>query len=217
MEFDGQFETHVTARADGPAGVEALRAWAARRGLKFHHIELDRGRTPSQPMVTRQGSGRLSQQLAAAQELAHDLADAGFAVCRIKVEAAPDNRDVPTTDGEATRHPGRYFEHHVKLALTADADLAALATLAGRHGARLSRNARRRRDEGTAERFVTQRCHGVGLTTARREFDALRHALAAAGYVAVKVEQEYVVWDSNLADDAGWLDAAPAEDLEGPP
>ena len=58
MDFDGHFETHVTARADGPAGVEALRAWAARRGLKFHHIVLDRGRTPSQPMVTRQGPGR---------------------------------------------------------------------------------------------------------------------------------------------------------------
>ena len=218
MEFDGQFETHVTARADGPAGVEALRAWADRRSIKFHHIVLDRGRTPSQPMVTRQGTGTLTGQLAAAAELARELAGDGFAVGRVKVEAAPGNRDIPATDAEAGRHAGRYFEHHVKLALPADADLGALAELAARHGARLSRNARRRRDDGTSERFVTQRCHGVGLATARRDFDALRATLAAAGYVAVKVEQEYVVSDSNLADDAGWLDATPpAGDLEGSP
>ncbi len=218
MEFDGQFETHVTARADGPAGVEALRAWAARRGLKFHHIVLDRGRTPSQPMVTRQGSGTLSGQLAAAEGLTRDLAEAGFAVRRVKVEAAPGNRDVPATDAEASRHAGRYFEHHVKLALPADADFAELTRLAELHDARLSRNARRHRGDGTAERFVTQRCHGVGLATARRAFDALRNSLAAAGYVAAKVEQEYVVWDSHLADDAGWLDAPPpAGDSEGSP
>ena len=146
------------------------------------------------------------------------MTEAGFAVRRVKVEAAPDNRDVPATDAEASRYAGRYFEHHVKLALPADADLAALTKLAERHAARLSRNARRHRDDGTAERFVTQRCHGVGLATARRAFDGLRRALAAAGYTAVKVEQEYVVWDSNLADDAGWLDATPpAGDSEGSP
>ena len=204
MEFDGQFETHVTVHADDTA-VATLRDWATSRGLKFHHIVLDRGRTPSQPMVTRTASGTLSGQLADARRLAHDLADAGFTIRRFKVEAAPGNRDIPVTD--AARHAGRYFEHHIKLALPADADLAALAELAGRHGARLSRNARRDRADGVSERFVTQRCHGVGLVTARREFDALQLALAAAGYVALKVEQEYVVADSNLGDDAGWLDA----------
>ncbi len=204
MEFDGLFETHVTLRADD---AEALRAWAARRGVKFHQIVLDRGRTPSHPMVTRGGAGTLSGQLAAADELARGLADAGFAVTRVKVEAAPGNRDIPPTDADAARHPGRYFEHHVKLALPADADFAALAALAQGHAAHLSRNARRDRTDGTQERFVTQRCHAAGSATARRAFDALRSALAAAGYAAVKVEQEYVVYDSNLAADAGWIES----------
>jgi len=215
MQFDGQFETHVTVHADDAAGVTALRNWAASRGLKFHHIVLDHGQTPSQPMVTRTASGTLPGQLAEAKRLARELADAGFPVRRVKVEAAPGNRDVPANDDEATRHVGRYFEHHVKLALPAGIDLVGLAELAGGHGARLSRNARRDRDDGTSERFVTQRCCGVGWATARREFDGLRTALAAAGYVAMKVEQEYVVADSNLGDDAGWLDGTLSPETPG--
>lgn len=51
--FAGELETHVTVRADDPGRVDTLRAWAEARGLAFHHIVVDRGVTPSQPMVSR--------------------------------------------------------------------------------------------------------------------------------------------------------------------
>ncbi len=206
MEFEGEFETHVTVRAAEPADIDALRAWADGRRLAFHHIVLDRGRTPSQPMVGRRGGGRLSGETAAAADLSRRLSAAGFTVARVKIEAAPTNRDVPDSDAEAAGHPGRYFEHHVKLALDPDADVPALAALAVEHAAHLSRNARRVRGDGRHERFVTQRCHGVGRRAARARLGALLAALAAVGLPVVSVEEEFVVYDSDPGVDAGWLD-----------
>jgi hypothetical protein len=205
-EFAGEFETHVTVQADDPARLDALRAWAEAGGLTFHHIILDRGLTPSQPMVTRRGRGDLAGELAHAAALAARLSADGFPVCRVKVEAAPDAAGVPAADADAARHPARYFEHHVKLLLAPDAAPGPLAAVAAGHAARVSRNARRVRADGRAERFVTQRCYDAGRATARGRLDALVAALAAGGYAVLSVEQEYVVHDTAPGVDAGWLD-----------
>jgi hypothetical protein len=204
VEFEGEFETHVTVRAADPSRVDEIRAWADRHRLKFHHIVLDRGLTPSQPMVSRRGRGVLSGDLAATADLARRLASDGFAVSRIKIEAEPGNRDVPVSDLEAAeRHPGRYFEHHVKLVLDPEADLAALAELARGHAAHLSRNALRVRLNGRQERFVTQRCYSVGRPTAHDRLGALLAAMEAGGYPILNVEEEFVVLDSDPGVDAG--------------
>jgi hypothetical protein len=207
VEFEGEFETHITVRVEGPSEVDALRAWAVDRQLKFHHIVLDRGLTPSQPMVSRRGVGSLSGELAEAVDLRRRLADDGFTVSRVKIEAAPGNRDVPDSDPEAVgRHPGRYFEHHVKLALDPGADIPSLANLAQEHAAHLSRNALRVRADGRSERFVTQRCYNVGRPSARQRLDALVAELTEGGYPIQSIEKEYVVHDSDPDVDAGWLD-----------
>jgi hypothetical protein len=206
VEFEGEFETHVTVRAAGSADLEGLRDWAARRGLSFHHIVLDRGQTPSQPMVGRRGRGRLAGELATAEALARQLAAYGFAVCRVKIEAAPENRDVPGSDAEASRSgPDRHFEHHVKLALDPATDVATLTALAQSHAAHLSRNALCRRDDGRQERFVTQRCYAVGWPAARQRLERLLGDLVAGGYAVLSVEEEFVVYDSQPGVDAGWL------------
>jgi hypothetical protein len=208
LDFAGEFESHLTVRTADNAGLDELRTWAVARGLKFLHIVLDRGRTPSQPMVTRRARGTLIDQRTVAADLARQLAGRGLDVVRTKIEAAPWNRDVPEADPDAVaRHAGRYFEHHVKLALDPVADVAALADIAGRHAAHLSRNALRDRADGRRERFVTQRCFRVGRGTARRRLDDLLAALAVEGYVPLSVEQEFVVYDSDLAVDAGWIEA----------
>jgi hypothetical protein len=207
VEFAGKFETHITVPIEESVRIDALRAWAESRHLRFHHIVLDRGATPSQPMVSRRGHGTLSGERAAVAELVRQLNTDGFAVSRVKIEAAPENRDVPTTDAEAAeRHASRYFEHHVKLLLTPSANLADLARLAQEYGAHLSRNARRVRGDGLHERFVTQRCYSVGRLAARERLDALRAAVVAGGYAIEAVEAEFVVYDSAPAVDAGWLE-----------
>ncbi|WP_422929101.1 hypothetical protein [Singulisphaera sp. PoT] len=206
MEFAGDFEIHITIEALGETEVEAVLAWAEQHGLKFHHIVLARGLTPSQPMITRSGRGVLSGQIAEANELCRLLAGSGLVATRVKVEAAPWNEDVPLSDEAAAAHPGRHFEHHVKLALPPEADLQALGDLAEPHGAHLSRNARRSRPDGLGERFVTQRCHRCGRATASARLRLLETAIRSRGHVVLSVEEEYVVHDTNPGVDAGWLE-----------
>jgi hypothetical protein len=210
MDFSGQFETHFTIAVDrSDVELGGLRAWASPRGLKCTHIVLARGCSASQPMLTRQGVGGLYDQLLAAREVADELGKAGFAVTRVKIEAAPGNQDIPQSDAEALNQPSaeRYFEHHIKLELHANTDLNRLAAVVDPHCAHVSRNALRVREAGAQERFVTQRCHGVGQPAARQRLAALLAALAGAGYEILEHEEEFVVYDSNIGLDAGWIGA----------
>jgi hypothetical protein len=206
LDVSGDFEIHITAHASqaGPLSV-----FATDHGVKFVHIVLDRGAYDSQPMLTMTGRGNLAEQHAVVQRWQRALREADIYPCRSKIEVAPWCVGVPQSDEQAAVEPdGRYFEHHVKLLLAsaAVADLVALADLVAPHRARLSRNARRDLGNGAHERFVTQRCHGVGLATARQRLDDLVGILRAAGHEPTSVEQEYVVFDSDLHHDQGWLD-----------
>lgn len=191
------FEYHITV-CGGEAAAARLAAWAAERGVKFTHIVLARGQTVSQPMLTVRADGTAETALADASAMAAGLRAIGFEVTRVKVEASP------FIDGLA-RTADRYFEHHIKLLLPPGVDEAALADLVTPHGAHLSRNARRVREDGRAERFVTQRCHRTGTEDAGAELDRLIDALREAGHAMLSVEREYVVYDSDPAVDAGWI------------
>ncbi|MEH1163835.1 nucleotidyl transferase AbiEii/AbiGii toxin family protein [Micromonospora sp. CPCC 205539] len=203
-DVSGDFEVHITV-PEWDAGKVA--SFAENHGLKYTHVVLDQGETPSQPMLTLTGSGSLRQQRDGAYQWAARLRATGLGVARVKIEAVPWAHGVPISDEDAAAQPpGRYFEHHVKLLLPAGvATVVAMTEVAERHGARLSRNARRTRDDGRQERFVTQRCHQVGLHTAKARLDDLVAALRDTGQDIVAVEQEYVVFDDRMELDAGWL------------
>lgn len=114
------------------------------------------------------------------------------------------------SDGSGKRS-GRYFEHHLKVLLDpcgpgAAATLDALTATAAAHDAHVSWNARRiRAGTGRQERFVTQRCYGVGLPTARARLAALTRAVGALPVEIAETEEEFVVHDSNSAIDDGWI------------
>lgn len=204
--FTGDFEIHLTG---SEWEADRLAAFAAARGVKFSHIQLDRGATPLQPMVTVSGSGTFAELRALADQWRTDLRAAGLAVLRVKIEAAPWNDGVPHTDADATAD--RYFEHHVKVLLPSGDPqvLSALTEVVTGHDARVSRNARRERDGGLEERFVTQRCHGVGQRTARARLDGLLAALRDGDHEVLEVEEEYVVSDDALDLDRGWFHREP--------
>ncbi|WP_245599320.1 hypothetical protein [Embleya scabrispora] len=202
----GEFETHVTVGTDD---VDTLARRAGGYGVGLTHIVLARGRTTSQPMLTERATTTLARARERAAALAVVLRRDGYAVTRTKIEAAPWHPGVPRTDADARAlGPDLYFEHHLKLVLTRDADLAALAAEVVGHGAHLSHNARRVRADGRSERFVTQRCHRVGDEFAAAAAAALVSALT--GYEIASVEREFVVHDDNGALDDGWLDGAGA-------
>ncbi|MBB5774994.1 hypothetical protein [Nonomuraea jabiensis] len=202
LEFAGAFDIHVTVAAS--TALERLAPWAARNGGKLTHIVLARGEVPSQPMLTFTGRGTLTGQRAAAAISVNRLRDEGFDVVRVKIEAAPWNDDVPATTEAAAALGACYFEHHAKV--TVRDDPAALATIAGRHSAHVSQNARRLRGDGSHERFVTQRCRNVGLPEASRRFDALLEELRSVGFAVLEAEQEFVVHDDNPGIDNGWIE-----------
>lgn len=200
------FEYHITVSGDDAAAAR-LAAWAGERGVKFTHIVLARGETTSQPMLTVRADGTAESVLADAEAMAGQLSVTGFEVTRMKLEASPFADGVPATAEQAAAQlVDRYFEHHLKLLLPPDADEAALADLVTPHGAHLSRNARRVREDGRAERFVTQRCHQVGADRAVAELDRLAKTLSGAGHQIIDVEREYVLYDSRPSVDAGWID-----------
>ncbi|MET8876556.1 hypothetical protein [Nocardia sp. NPDC004604] len=202
-EFRGDFEGHITVRA-GATGVDALERYAGQRNIKFTHIVLARGRVCDQPMVTVRRSGTLAAVRDSVSELVEDMRGAGFAVVRVKLEASPWADGVPETDTAARElGDGYYFEHHIKLVLDAEDDLARLSAIAVAHQAHLSANARRVRADGRLERFVTQRCRSVGNRGAESRFDALLTALA--DYEVRSAEREFVVFDTAESIDDGWI------------
>ncbi|MFJ6566401.1 hypothetical protein ACIQNU_03200 [Streptomyces sp. NPDC091292] len=193
------YETHVTVSCPDSAAYARLESWAARAGLKVTHIVLARGRTVSQPMLTLRDAVSYEDARAGARALLARLAADGFVPVRVKVESAPWAPEVPRRPTDADG----YFEHHVKLLLDAEFDRGALTSVAVAHGAHLSWNARRPRDGGRHERFVTQRCHAVDAGRAERALDALLDALA--GHEVMSVEREFVLYDSDLSLDDGWI------------
>jgi hypothetical protein len=206
MEFTGEFETHITVGLDNDDQIESLNRWGTARSLKCLHIVLERGATASQPMLTRHGRGRLTDELKKAAALAESLRAAGFPVLRIKIEAAAANPGARQFDAIAfSQPPDRYFEHHIKLMIDPRADLSALAKIAEQHNAHLSRNALSAQSNGYQERFITQRCLSVGRNEARQQLQALLDAIGSQGYPVLKAEEELVVYDSNLALDTGWI------------
>ncbi|MER7247580.1 nucleotidyl transferase AbiEii/AbiGii toxin family protein [Kribbella sp. NPDC000426] len=202
--ISGDFEVHLTFETF----FRGAASFAERHGLKFSDIVLDRGAQPLQPMVTVRASGTLEQMERLGREWTAKVQEENrfHSPVRIKIEAAPWNQGVPVEDVDAV--DGRYFEHHVKLLLpdAAAGTLIALGSLLEPHQARLSRNARRHRDDGRHERFATQRCHHVGRTTSTARLEAMVIALREGGYEILEVEEEYVAYDSNLQLDHGWLE-----------
>jgi hypothetical protein len=202
-EIAGPFEVHLTVDAVGDH-LRALSTYCKARGWKCIHILLDRGRTPSQPMVTYHDSGTCTAVVDRTRQVIADLTEQGFAVTRTKLETSPTARGVPQIPGEPNR-PGSYFEHHLKLLRRADEPTEPLRELVMRHTAHLSRNAFCMRTDGHEERFVTLRHLGVDRTTSMLGLDSLMTDLRAAGHHWLSVESEYSVHDSNRELDAGWL------------
>lgn len=201
-----RFETHLTLLIEEDASLNIARDWAIAKNLKWSDIILDKGDTPSQPMVTFRGQGTLEEQIRIAKSLVLELSAMGVQVARVKVEF-----ELPfaETQIELPLIPvpeNQYFEHHVKLLLSPNINLAQLSSFVNRYGGYLSRNARRQRADGMQERFVTQRVYGTDPAKSYRHFAQLTDAIRKADFEIVESEHEFVLYDTNIELDSGWME-----------
>ncbi|MCP3137934.1 non-canonical purine NTP pyrophosphatase [Pyxidicoccus xibeiensis] len=205
----GAFEAHITVSARSEEDLRRFRAFCDAAAVKCIFIELGRGAEPFQPMTASYHHGTLRQAREEVQAMARALAAEGFDVTRLKLEALGKNREMPEDDATAQAQPANYFEFHVKALLPSEsADVEALRARCERHGAHLSRNARKVRDDGASERFVTLRVYGLGRANADARFTALLADLAGLGLTLTQRLREWTVYDSNHGLDRGWLEGA---------
>jgi hypothetical protein len=214
VSYFGTFESHVTVRAESLEQVERFRSLCRERNLKCILIELARGRHHSQSMTATHHQGSLEDALTEAHAIAQYLDRHGFEVTRVKIEAEPTSSGVPRTDEEAARLPAtNYFEFHLLVILTRLSELPALNNLCAKHNAHLSSNAFKQAAGEETERFVTMRLKGVGGERAAILFETLASAIEMAGYQTSKRVHEYVVYDTNLTLDDGWMNSPAALNL----
>lgn len=152
-------------------------------------------------MITFWSSGDLNDQLRLANSIRRELATFHVEVVRVKVECATaDLSRIDLPAGES-----HYFETHLKLLLKNDAEVERTRQLSRSTNARLSRNARRVRSDGAVERFMTQRVYSHDLAEADRRREELIANVRRTGIEILEIEAEYVLYDSKLELDRGWL------------
>lgn len=202
----GTYEAHVTIAASDHAEADRFCQVCDSLGVKSVLIELPHGQTTSQPMTASYHRGSLGQARSEVNDIAAALVANGHEVTRIKLEAVGNNPHIPQTDARAAQTPDNYFEYHVKVLLRGEAERTAVQTVATNHGARLSANATKIREDGVVERFITARVYGVGRPKAERVFAELVSELSGTGVEFGQRIREYTIYDSNVGVDRGWLD-----------
>jgi hypothetical protein len=209
----GTFEAHLTVQADSSESRQQFVQTCQQLGIKSVLIELAEGEHASQPMTATFHHGNLQNALMEVESLYAKLWQGGFPVARVKLEAVAMNSGVPEDSESVSRLPSNcYFEFHAKLLLPTETDLESVQKICFEQGARLSRNARRVREDGQCERFVTQRVYGVGREEAFCQFESLMNQLKSNGFVIVNQQREFTLYDSEASLDAGWIDPPDEED-----
>jgi len=169
-------------------------------------IELAAGETVNQPMLGMRIDDDAEKQRDKIQHAVNAIGK-DFDVVRIKVEAAPSNKNLPQSNASASDAPSDcYFEHHVALQITPTTNLEELRESVAKFHGHLSRNAFKEKTEASNEsRFVTQRFHRMGQNEADDKLDELLAFLKSEGFDTHGVEREYNIFDSALYLDEGWM------------
>ncbi len=185
------YEIHLTVAAMATSAWQAFEQCVASLGGKAMVIELARGDTPLQPMLTLGKAGKFDEVVRFAKALSRELSAFGYQVLRCKIEQdVVGNRETPH----------HYCEWHGRVEVQ-EPDRMRLAEICQAYGGHLSQNAIR----GGNRRYVTVRETG-DFPQLATQVAALRAAIGAQGWEVSKQQWERVVYDSNLALDSGWLE-----------
>jgi hypothetical protein len=201
--FAGDFETHITV---APPVVEStFRRDCLKLGVKPILIHSPVDAAPARPMTSAIYRGDLPSVLAESKAVGAALKDMGYSVVRLKIEAGPENADLPENDSQAAAMPTEYyFEHHLKILLDDPDGYDQIALLCRNRQAHLSPNALLCRSGGEREYFITLRSYSVGRDNAESQVEVLIADLELVGVPILKKISDYCVYDDNPSSDDGW-------------
>lgn len=200
-----RFESHLTLDLTECEELGLVRIWAGKNDLKWSHILLEGGDSPSQPMITFRGTGDVDSQIERAKVVTKDVKEIGVNVIRVKVELELPSPEIKCSLLGLETTETQYYESHIKILHKTEVDLEELQVMVAPFQARLSRNARRQRNDGIQERFITQRLYDSERLLAHQQFSRLKNEIEKAGLEVIETEEEFVCYDSNLNLDAGWI------------
>lgn len=195
-------QLHVTVEPR-PGSEEAFAELC--RGLGVKPVFL-RNRTKGGVLVTEwltssTADERVVPPPALLSTIAYMLAQGGFTVTRMKIEATPWHRVVPTRENGRTVRTGCYFEAHIKvLGKMHTSRYAELVRVANVHGAGVSS-----REDGERH-YVTLRVTEGDLESFQWAALQLGERLHKDGFdVVPSVASEFCIFDSNVGHDREWL------------
>jgi hypothetical protein len=194
---DQQYEVHLSVKTDD---VERFRDVCKELGVKPIIIDLQDHGGSSQMrdvMTSQKIRGTFSRAADGASITSSMLLNYGYDVVREKIETTIDNPLISTT---GALPKGQYFEAH--FAVKADPDDNNWDRFAHHHGLHMSRNPFKKLDDGYVVQMLTLR---ASRGTAS-DFDSVVNFIWNDLYPSerIKVEREYVLFDSNQAHEGSW-------------
>lgn len=192
------FEIHLTTRELASGEAPVFRQVCAEAGVKPLLIELAKGDSKIQPMVSFVvNETDLNSALETAGRQKAVFIRQGFPIHRTKVEIPAKLASFVDRSGVAS---APYFEWHGKVDFVFPEQLEKLCI---ENRAHLSKNSLQK--EGFT-RFVTLREYGSGDVFNAR-VKTLSGMLEKEGWKLHKQEFEYCIYDDRVALDSGWLPA----------
>jgi hypothetical protein len=210
FQYEGIFEAHISVAPLQTHQTTWFQDFCQEHQCKAILIVLSRGDSPLQPMSCSRHQGTLQSVMQEVKQLAEAMQNAGFEVKRIKIEASPQNKDIPANDVAILEHPAEnYFEHHWKILLEGEPS-EALFNLCEQFKAHFSKNAFKQREDKQFEHFITLRLYGKGWQETQAICLQFGRLMEQQNIPILHQITEYCVYDDYLALDAHWLDTASA-------
>ncbi|CAF1386676.1 unnamed protein product [Didymodactylos carnosus] len=201
--INGTFEVHITVENND---MEHFLNVCKINKLKSIFIHLNNGNNPKQLMTSSYHVGTYSNIVEEIKTLAN-IQFKDFNIIRLKIESLPSNNGIPENDIDKLLFwdiNSNYFEFHYKILISSLNQLRRLKKLCITYELYLARNAFKTISINEMYYIITMRLFNVSRVNAFIRNDTIINYLTMNHFPPLKVEREFVVYDSNIDLDNGW-------------
>ena len=198
----GTFQVHLTVEN---YDMEKFLHVCATNKLKPIFIHLNNGNHRKQVMASFYHDGTYPDIIEEIKTLI-DIHFEEFNVIRVKIKSLISNHGLPDNDIDRLFWSERsnYFEFHYKVLIKSAIRFKKLEELCANESLHLAFNAFKKTSIHETYYFVTMRLFDVGKTNATIRNNHIIRYLTCNHYPPVKVEEGFIIYDSNISLDSGW-------------